>query len=46
MGFQGRAGPPGPPGLGEHGPPVSKEEYNVVANFGILYICFCGVHVR
>lgn len=26
MGFQGRAGPPGPPGLGEHGLPVSKEE--------------------
>lgn len=25
MGFQGRPGPPGHPGLGEHGPPVSKQ---------------------
>lgn len=35
MGFQGRAGPPGPPGLGESGPPVSYKDPESVWAFSL-----------
>ena len=39
MGFQGRAGPPGPPGVGEAGPPVSYKETGSVLWKIVEYLC-------
>lgn len=45
MGFQGRSGPPGPPGLGEPGPPVSYEDSESVLWQVVECLCVCDVHI-
>lgn len=47
-GYQGQTGSPGPPGLGEHGPPVSENlhssdqaGYNAAVNLSSFAFGFC-----